>query len=122
MTDNNNTPQYSKPINDIQSQEEISEKPYYDNGSAPVVQNLIDNNQPQYQNAYYNPKNNQTPFYTPPPYEDAQQINQAYPGQAPYYAPPINYNDHNNYTDGINNTYIPQRVRPKRSNSTVKNI
>ena len=121
MTDNNNTPQYSKPINDIPSQGEIGEKPYYDNGSAPVVQNLIDNNQPQYQNTYnnpapyYNPNNIQPQYYNPPLVGDAQQVNQAYPGQAPYYAPPINYNDNNNYTNGINYTYSPQRVRPKRS-------
>ena len=120
MTDNNNTPQYSKPSNDLPYQEEIGEKPYYDNGSAPVVQNLIDNNQPQYQNTYnnpapyYNPNNNQPQYYNPPPVGDAQQVNQAYPGQAPYYTPSNNYNDNNNYTNGINYTYRPQRARPKK--------
>ena len=118
MTDNNNTPQYSKPINDLPSQKEIGEKPYYDNGSVPVVQNLIDNNQPQYQNhynnpaSYYNPNNNQPQYYNPPPIGDAQQVNQAYPGQAPYYNPPIK---DNNYTNGIKYTYRPQRARPKNS-------
>ena len=91
MIDNNNTPRYSKPINDLPSQKEIGEKPYYDNGSAPVVQNLIDNNQPQYQNPY----NNQPQYYNPPPIGDAQQVNQAYPDKAPYYVPSNNYNDDN---------------------------
>ena len=47
MTDNN-TPQYSKPIEEnLPSQEELFENPYYGDGSAPVAQNFSGNNQPQ---------------------------------------------------------------------------
>ena len=37
MTDNDYNPQIDNPINDLPSQEEIGEKPYYDNDSAPTA-------------------------------------------------------------------------------------
>ena len=42
MTDNTD-PQLSKPINDedIPSQEDLNEKPYYDNGSAPGLGSFL---------------------------------------------------------------------------------
>jgi len=119
MTDNN-TPQYSKPMEeDLPSQEELFENPYYGDGSAPVAQNFSGNNQPQYQNPvnnpvqYYNPNNNQPQYYNPPQ-AGAQQIKQAYPDQAPYYTPPLDYNNNIYYNNGINYNNQPQIGRPKR--------
>ena len=37
LADNNYNPQLDNPINDLPSQEEIGEKPYYDNESAPTA-------------------------------------------------------------------------------------
>ena len=47
MADNNYNPQLDSPINDLPSQEEIGEKPYYDNDSAPTALNPVDNTQTQ---------------------------------------------------------------------------
>ena len=50
MTDANLNPEYPKP-DDLPNKEDI-EKPYYDDASAPVIQNYNNNyNQPM----YYNP-------------------------------------------------------------------
>ena len=149
MVDNYD-PQLSKPINDdddddIPSQEDINETPYYDNASAPTIQNPTENKkheiqnpstnpspdnphiniQPQYPNqnniqsqiystnnnsppnynpnnnppTYYNPNNNQPQYYPPP--SNPQQDNQAFPGEGPYYPPPIYNNKNLNYNNGI---------------------
>ena len=128
-------PQLSKPINgddDIPSQEEINEKPYYDNGSALTIPNPTNNSQSQIQNPVnnpplsnydhnnniqpqysnqnnmqapiYNPNNNQPQYYPP---GTPQQANQAYPGSDPYNQPPINYNNMN-YNDDIYYNSQPQ--------------
>ena len=47
MTDNDNNRQSENLINDLPSQEEIGDKPYYDDESAPTVQFPINNNQDQ---------------------------------------------------------------------------
>jgi hypothetical protein len=114
----NNIPLLLKPLNDedIQSQEEINEKPYYNTGSAPTNQNTTDNGQAQNQipvnnpPPYYDPNNNiqpqypnqnnmQAPIYNPN--NNQPSINQTYPGSGPYYPPPINYNN-KNYNKDIN--------------------
>ena len=131
MTDNTD-PQLSKPINDedIPSQEDINEKPYYDNGSAPIIQNTTDNSQPQNQipvnnpPPYYDPNNNiqpqypnqnnmQAPIYNPN--NNQPSINQTYPGSGPYYPPPINYNKNMNYNNGIYYNSQPQ-IAAQRTN------
>ena len=78
-----NDPQLAKPINDdeMQSQEEIIEKPYYDNGSASTIQNPDDNNQPEIQNPSNNP-----PSYNLPIDIQSQDQNQNNM-QAPIYNP-----------------------------------
>ena len=128
-------PQLSKPINDdddIPSQEEINEKPYYDNGSALTIPNPTNNSQSQIQNpvnnpppSYYDPNNNiqpqysnqnnmQAPIYNPNnippqyyPQGSPQQVNQDYPGQPLSYQPPENYNN------GIQYNYEEQAVQPQ---------
>ena len=72
MTENKDL-QLEKPINeDIPFEEEIVEIPYFDDNSAPTVQNPADDNQAQIQNSvnnpspYYNPNNNQPQYYPPP--------------------------------------------------------
>ena len=51
MTDNNQNPGYSDPINNTPSSEEIvTEKPYFDDASAPTPQMLNNLNQPQSNN------------------------------------------------------------------------
>lgn len=100
MTDNNEAPEYSKPINDVPSKEDIDEKPFYDTGSAPIVQNL------------YNPPQN----YNPDP-NGMQPVNQASAVPAPNYAPPINYGNtryNPNYDTGVQ-YYVPQSPVPRRS-------
>ena len=84
MTENKE-PQLEKPINDdIPSKEEIVEKPYFDDNSAPTVQNSADDKQVQIQNSvnnpspYYNPNNNQLQCYPPP--DNPQQVDPLYPG------------------------------------------
>ena len=121
MTDNTD-PQLSKPINDedIPSQEDINEKPYYDNGSAPIIQNTTDNSQPQ----------NQIPVNNPAPYYDPNNnIQPQYPNQnnmqAPIYNPnnnpPSIYNPNNNqppYYNPNNNQpqYYPPPGTPQQVN------
>ena len=95
MTDNDNPPTNYMPINEPPSKEEIEEKNYNEDNvaSAPIAVNpALNNNTPQYYNPPYPPQNN------------AQQINQAYPTQAPYYPPP-NYNNNMNYNPNYNNNY-----------------
>ena len=121
MTDNTD-PQLSKPINDedIPSQEDLNEKPYYDNGSAPIIQNTTDNSQPQ----------NQIPVNNPAPYYDPNNnIQPQYPNQnnmqAPIYNPnnnpPSIYNPNNNqppYYNPNNNQpqYYPPPGTPQQIN------
>ena len=50
MEENKNDYQLEEPVNDLPSHEEIGEKPFYDDDSAPVALNVIDNNNQQYQN------------------------------------------------------------------------
>ena len=72
MTDNFN-PGYSNPIIDYPNKEEITEKPYYDDTSAPAPQNNLNQNHanynyqpPNYSNNNYNMQNNQNmPNYYP---------------------------------------------------------
>ena len=47
MTDNDNNRQSENLINDLPSQEEIGDKPYYDDESAPTAQFPVNNNQDQ---------------------------------------------------------------------------
>ena len=134
MTDNNNVPSLIDPINDIPSQDEIIEKPYHDDGSAPTIQSYNDNNNlPPLQN----PSNNQSPYYDSNAPNDNQPQNQnliinpppSYPNnntqlqycnpdnQQHYYDPsPGTAQQINN---GIQYNYEPQIV-PPRSNQ-VKN-
>ena len=110
MTDNTD-PQLSKPINDedIPSQEVLNEKPYYDNGSAPIIQNTTDNSQPQ----------NQIPVINPAPYYDPNNnIQPQYPNQnnmqAPIYNPnnnpPSIYNPNNNQPQYYPPPGTPQQI------------
>ena len=96
MTDPNNNQQYLKPINDLPSQQDLKETPYYetDTSSGPVVQNL---NAPA---QYYN---------NPPPPNIAQSIPPVYPVQPPVYNQPPNYT--NNYNP-VYNTAVPYYEPP----------
>ena len=136
MADDINEPQLEKPINeDLPDNEDIEEKNFFDNNSAPTIQNPNDNN--QYQNQNQNPVNNPPPYYNPnnnnniqpqylnqnniqPQYYNPnnippqyyppgspQPVSQAYPGQMPYYQPPENYNN------GIQYNYEEQAVQPQ---------
>jgi len=106
-----NDPQLSKPINDkeMSSQQELVEKPYNDNVSAPTIQNPTDNIQPQIQN----PTNNQ-PLYNPPSYIQSQYPNQNNI-QAPIYNPnnnpPPYYNPNSNQPQ-----YYPPQGTPQQVN------
>ena len=120
----NNIPLLLKPLNDedIQSQEEINEKPYYNTGSAPTNQNTTDNGQAQ----------NQIPVNNPPPYYDPNNnIQPQYPNQnnmqAPIYNPnnnqPLINNPNNNqppYNNPNNNQpqYYPPQGTPQQVNQT----
>ena len=120
----NNIPLLLKPLNDedIQSQEEINEKPYYNTGSAPTNQNTTDNGQAQ----------NQIPVNNPPPYYDPNNnIQPQYPNQnnmqAPIYNPNNNQpsinNPNNNqppYNNPNNNQpqYYPPQGTPQQVNQT----
>ena len=83
------------------------ERPIIDSGtdSAPIIQNPNNNNQPQNPNMnniqpQYQIPNNQPQYYNPPPQGNYPQVNPLYPGQVPYYTPPVNYNS--NYKKDIN--------------------
>jgi hypothetical protein len=104
MADNND-PQLAKPINDdeMPSQEEIIEKPYYDNASAPTIQNPTDNNQPQIQN----------PVNNPPPYNPPIDIQSQYPNQNNIQAPI--YNPNNNPSPYYNPNNPPPYYNPSNN-------
>ena len=57
MADDSNNPRYEKSLNDFPSVNELEEKPFYDDCSAPVVQtyNNIYNQHPNYNNPSPNP-------------------------------------------------------------------
>ena len=66
MEDNNKSPNLGKIINDdFESNEILDEKPYYDNGSNPSVQKLVDINPTQIQNTNNNPESNDIPDNLP---------------------------------------------------------
>ena len=107
MTENNDTA-LERPINDddIPSQEEITEKPFYDDDpSAPAIQSPIDNNSPPY--CVPNKITPQYPNYHNQPQYNNSNSNQAnseednkdYSEQATHYIPPINYNNVIYYED-----------------------
>ena len=111
MTDANLNPEYPKP-DDLPNKEDI-EKPYYDDDSAPAIQNYNNYNQPMY--------------YNPPPSNDMKTNDQQTQGQ-PYYNPNSNinnnYNYNNNYySEGIQyNPPVPEQIPRRRglgSNPTL---
>ena len=106
MSDNNYNPGYSDPINDATSQEGVvTEKPYYDEVSAPAPQ-LYNNNPPQNYN-------NDIPSK-----EEIQQGSQQNSSDVPYYSTQgnnynSNYNNNynNNYNYNYNNQYEPNPIQ-----------
>jgi hypothetical protein len=103
MSDNNYNPEYSDPINDTNSHEEVvTEKPYYDEVSAPAPQFYNNNNPPQ-------DYNNDIPSK-----EEIQQVNQQNSSDVPYYSTQANnYNNNYNNTYNYNNQYDPNPVQPQ---------
>ena len=63
MADDNNNPRYEQPLNDFPSINDVEEKPFYDDGSAPVVQTY--NNIYNQQSNYNNPSSNTIEQTTP---------------------------------------------------------
>jgi len=88
MADDNNNPKYEKPLNDFPSLNEVEEKPFYDDGSAPVVQtyNNIYNQQPNYNNPSSNTIGQITPIikYGEPNYSQNNIFNNI---NVPVYSP-----------------------------------
>ena len=96
--DDNNSPKLENPINTPPSKEEVNEKTYDDNDSAPIIENFYNNNpRPEdinYMNKpskYYELNNIQPEYLNYPLPGSSQPINQAYPGQAAFYPPQGNY-------------------------------
>ena len=95
------------------------ERPIIDSGtdSAPIIQNPNNNSQPQNQNMnniqpQYQIPNNQPQYYNPPPQGNYPQVNPLYPGQVPYYTPPVNYNS--NYNKDINYNNGIEEINKKK--------
>ena len=102
MADNNSNPEYSNFINNVPPKEEVvTEKPYYDDVSAPTAQLLNNYNQSQSDNNDLPSQNN------------LQQGDQTIPPIIPYYPPQVNnnYNYYNQY--GPNNIGQPVPVNRK---------
>ena len=96
--DDNNSPKLENQINTPPSKEELNEKTYDDNDSAPIIENFYNNNpRPidiNYMNKpskYYELNNIQPEYLNYPLPGSSQPINQAYPGQAAFYPPQGNY-------------------------------
>ena len=95
MADNNYNPEYSDPINDAPPKEEVvTEKPYYDDVSAPAPQMVNNYNQPPNYNNDLPSQNN------------LQQGDQTIPPIIPYYPPQVN----NNYNYNYYNQYGPNNI------------
>ena len=111
MADNNNTPQYTQPLDDLPTKEEFIEKPYYDNDPSPAIQYPNNNNFSHYQNT----NNIQAQYYNLPPSGSVQPYNQVYRNQVSNYSSPAYYNNNynkdnnNNKSNNYNNIQFKQR-------------
>ena len=106
MADNNYNPEYSAPINDGSTNtEEVPEKPYYDDGSAPPIPQMVNNY-------------NQPPDYNNdlPSKENLQLGDQTNSPDVPYSSSQANNNYNYNYNVQYkpNNNDIEQAVPVRR--------
>ena len=99
MTDDNNNPQYEKPLIDFPTISDVEEKPVYDDGFAPVAKN-------------YNTIYNQAPNYNSPSSNTVGQTTSTYQYTEHYYS-----QNNDNYTSVNVPDYFPESAvvkEPKR--------